>query len=152
MLTEKELKNYLAFQKLGTLGLDSTDYVIFGSGTMFALEIRPLDDLDDLDILVKSEVFEKLKSRGELKKSAFGDPVIRFEDGLIEVFANWQPNPHIYTFENLHKNSFKIGNYTFANIEDVLRWKKDKLHIKMIEEYLRHYEHLNRYHNRELKH
>ena len=57
-----KLQKHELFQKLETLNLDPKDYIIMGSGVMFALGIRPLKDLDDIDIWVNKKGWKQVRN------------------------------------------------------------------------------------------
>lgn len=62
-----DLSTHKIFQKLSKLGLNKNEYVIFGSGVMFALGIRSLDELDDIDLVVNSEGWNKIKNMASIE-------------------------------------------------------------------------------------
>lgn len=141
MLTEQELQNNDLFRKLDSLDLDPSQYVIMGSGIMFALGIRKLTDLDDIDILVTESGWEKVKSLAEIHHDdEWNCDHLYLFDEKIEIYNGWGPSKYIP--ENLIAESFKIGRYNFASLEDVIKWKKelgrdkDYKHIAMIMSFL----------------
>jgi len=149
MLTLDDIKNNSVFNKLDSLGLSFDEYVIMGSGIMFALGIRSLDELDDIDIYVTSSGWKKVKGLSEvIHDEEWNCDHIYLFDKQIEVYNGWGPS--IYDINELIKNAFKIGNYNFASIEDVIKWKKelardkDFKHIQQIMDFLKN-------NNREIK-
>ena len=142
MLNENDLKQSEIFKLLDSLNLSSDEYLIMGSGIMFALGIRPLKELNDLDLFVTDSAFAKVKDLGE----AFYDEVsdsyhINLFDNKIEIMDSWIPKDCLFT--DLYKNALHIGKYSFEGLDDVLKWKmtmgreKDIKHIEMINDYLR---------------
>lgn len=141
MLTEQELLNNELFKNLDSLELDPSEYVIMGSGIMFALGIRQLSDLDDIDILVTKSGWEKVKTLSKIHHDeGWNCDHIYLFDEKIEIYNGWGPS--VYIPEELISNSLKIGKYNFASIEDVIKWKrelgrdKDFKHISMIMSFL----------------
>lgn len=142
MITQQELQNNDLFRKLDSLDLDPSQYVIMGSGIMFALGIRQLTDLDDIDILVTESGWEKVKSLAEIHHDdEWNCDHLYLFDEKIEIYNGWGPSKYIP--ENLIAESLKIGRYNFASLEDVIKWKKelgrdkDYKHIAMIMNFLR---------------
>jgi hypothetical protein len=141
MLTEQDLKQNDFFKLLDSLKLQSKEYLIMGSGVMFALGIRPLEDLDDIDLLVSKSGWEKVKnlSKNIYDKEWDCKHLYLFDD-KIEIYNGWGPYEH--DFEALMSRSYRIGKYSFQSINDLLKWKtamgreKDQKHIQMINEYL----------------
>lgn len=141
MIDNKALiENYL-FKNLLSLNLSSDEYVIFGSGVMFALGIRPLDELDDIDILVNKNGWSKVKDLSKVihDETWHCDHIYLFDE-KIEVYNGWGPGR--YDPNEIIKNAILIGDIPFASIEDVVRWKKelarnkDYKHVAMIISYL----------------
>jgi ASC-1-like (ASCH) protein len=142
MLTQNDLKNNIVFNKLDSLGLSFSEYVIMGSGIMFALGIRSLDELDDIDIYVTPSGWEKVQGLSEvIHDEEWNCDHIYLFDNQVEVYNGWGPS--FYDIKELINNSYKVGNYNFASIEDVIKWKKelardkDFKHIQQITDYLK---------------
>jgi predicted nucleotidyltransferase len=136
------LKQHPLFQKLDSLNIPKNDYVIMGSGIMFALGIRELERLDDIDILVTQKGWDITKG---LSTTLYDDEwdceYLYLFDEQIEIWEGWGPGQYIS--EELIKSSITIDGYNFCNIDEVVRWKKevgrekDIKHIHMIENYLK---------------
>ena len=62
VVTESELENNEVFSKIKALKLEPDEFLIIGSGIMFALGIRSLDDIHDIDIIVNEKGWEKVKN------------------------------------------------------------------------------------------
>ena len=151
MLDENDLKNHEVFRLLDSLSISSNEYLIMSSGIMFVLGIRPMTELQDLDLFVTDEAFEKLKKFGDVKYDEEWDcNYIFLFDRKIEIWNGWGPgvcseaNKNLtYSFRDLYSRAQHIGKYPFEDILDVLEWKKaigkekDLEHIRMIEEYLK---------------
>ncbi len=136
-----EMKNNKIFLLLQSLPLELGEYAIFGSGIMFALGIRPLSDLHDLDIIVSKSGWEKVKGLG----SPYYEPVwkcnwLKLFEEQVEVSDGWGPGE--WNTENIISTSTVIGGFPFVNLENVVKWKrimgreKDIEHIKMIKAHL----------------
>jgi hypothetical protein len=119
-------------KQLDKLNLPKDKYAIFGSGV---LAIRNLRDTNDLDIIVKDDLFEELS----LKYSIIDNKKIIVGD--VEIFKDWKP-----WFDDVFKlinDSEIINNYPFVKLKYLLKWKKqvyrqkDLDDIKIIEDYLK---------------
>jgi hypothetical protein len=118
-----EMKNNKNFLLLQSLPLELGEYAIFGSGIMFALGIRPLSDLHDLDIIVSKSGWEKVKGLG----SPYYEPVwkcnwLKLFEEQVEVSDGWGPGE--WNTENIISTSTVIGGFPFVNLENVVKWKK----------------------------
>lgn len=120
--------------ELKRLKLPKDMFAIFGSGP---LAIRNLRENRDLDIIVKSELWDKLKDMHPLKKK----DVIKI--GNIEVYKDWKPC--FNDVDELIDNADIIEGLRFVNLKSVLKWKKfrnlekDKKDIGLIEDYENQY-------------
>ncbi len=142
MISYEELISHRLFQALELLNLPKNEYVIFGSGVMFALGIRPLDDLDDLDLLVTKTLWKQASHAHKIfHDDEWNANYIKLFDNQIEIWNKWGPG--IYDIDRLINNAVKIGDFNFASIEDTIRWKKEKNrtkdlnHIKLLNGYLK---------------
>lgn len=123
MLTEKELLKNNVFKRISYLPLDSDDYIIMGSGVMFALGLKKLDDIRDIDLLVTNNGWKKVKNLAKnYRNKALNFSHLYLLNKKIEIFNAWIPGDYIP--EELIKNAIKIGQFNFASIEDTIRWKK----------------------------
>ena len=142
IITEKDLNNNPIFKNFNTLSLQPDEYVIMGSGIMFALGIRDLSTLDDIDLLVTKKGWDKVKDLSDTKHNDdWGCNYVQLFDKTVEAFDLWGPGE--YNIDEIIKNAFKVGKYNFASPETIIRWKKemgrdkDFGHIKLIEDYLK---------------
>jgi len=141
-----DLKNNSIFKKLDSLNLNPDEYIIMGSGIMYALGIRDMEEINDIDILVSENEWEKVKNKGKLKYSKADDsPVISFMDDKLCIYIKWIPSEYTeYTFSKCSKRKQLIQGYPFQTIGDLLEWKikmgreKDNKHVVAIEKYLSH--------------
>ena len=125
----KNLKKMLL--ELDKLDLPRDKYAIFGSAPLAAHGIR---DVDDLDIIVKPELWQEL----EKKYPKLNEKEIKI--GNIEIFNSWKP-----WFDDVNKlidDSEIIDGYRFVKLKYVLGWKrtfgreKDQKDVKKIEDYM----------------
>jgi len=123
-------------EELKKLKLNIKDYAIFGSGP---LAIRGLRENDDIDIIVKENLWTELikKYKSEKKKGVREYFVIKI--GNIEIYQDWLP-----WFEDVNKlidSSEIIKGFPFVSLKYFLEWKKefgrekDLEDIKIIEKY-----------------
>lgn len=136
------LRDHEIFKLFLTLDLVIGEYAIFGSGVMFALGIRELSEIHDLDVVVTKEGWEKVKNLGK----PFYDPGwkcnwLKLLDSKIELSDGWGPGE--WNVDELVSTAIVSDGISFVNIENVVKWKKrmdrekDREHVKMIKEYLR---------------
>lgn len=118
--------------ELNKLNLPKDKFDIFGSGP---ISIRGLRKANDLDILVKPELWNELRKKYKIsddKKIIVGD---------IEIFNNWLP-----WFNDINKlidTADVFDGIRFVKLRYVVKWKKamnrekDKRDIKLIKEYIK---------------
>ena len=143
MKMKKEiLKNHPIFKKLDSLGLKNDEYIIMGSGIMYALGIRPIEEINDIDILVSEKGWTKVKRLGKIVHNHKNDTnSISFLKEKLSIYDEWEPKE--YRFKNVYKDVCFIEYYPFQSLKSLLIWKKqrrkekDKEHIKLIENYLK---------------
>ena len=125
------------FEKLKALRLPASEYVIFGSGPLFAHGL--LGEVRDIDVVARGPAWRRATELGQTLVGTEGDPVVRLEDGKIEVFGGWMG----WDIDALIDDAERIDRVPFARLEDVLAWKraygrpKDLDHVRLIERYLR---------------
>ncbi|HOV29861.1 MAG TPA: hypothetical protein PLD77_02200 [Candidatus Dojkabacteria bacterium] len=140
VVTESELENNEVFSKIKALKLEPDEFLIIGSGIMFALGIRSLDDIHDIDIIVNEKGWEKVKNLSKVYTNELGEKHLYLLGKRIEVWDT--KNSPKYDFNDLHKRAYFVGKYPFLSPEDTIRYKKrmrrkkDFKHIQMIEKYL----------------
>ena len=120
--------------ELKKLNLPRDKFAVFGSGP---LAIRGLRDNDDIDIIVKTDIFEDLAEKYPFKN----DKKNSIKIGNIEIFKDWLPwfnDPN-----HLVDCADKIKGIRFVKLEYVMQWKKamnrekDRKDIRLIEDYLK---------------
>jgi hypothetical protein len=90
MVAEIDLESSPTFSKLDSLGLSPDEYVIMGSGIMFALGIRPLAELGDIDVYVTLSGWEKVRGLAEIIHDAEWECDYLYLFGKqIEVYNGW---------------------------------------------------------------
>jgi hypothetical protein len=138
LLIDYNMKPHHLINKLLSLNLPSDDFAIFGSGPMFAHDIK---DMRDLDIIARGAAWEKAADLQKPVATKSGDgEVILFFDGQVELYNNWSPGE--WDLNALIEGAEIIEGIRFVQLTEVLKWKKlvnrekDQLHIRLIEEYL----------------
>jgi hypothetical protein len=126
----------LLLEELDKLNLPKDQYAIFGSGP---LGIRGLVESTDLDLVLTKELFDKLRKQYPVDRD------FSIKLGNLELFDRWTEDFN-YDANVLIKTADIIQGHRFVKLEYVLEWKKqyyekrhrdkDKVHIKLIEEYL----------------
>jgi len=118
-------------EELKKLNLPPDQYAVFGSGP---LAIRGLRENEDLDIIVKPELWEKLAKEHKPVKDCL------IVIGNIDILKHWKP--WFIEVNKLIDTADIIDGIRFVKLEYVLEWKKkrgkekDKKDIELIEEYL----------------
>ena len=125
----EEFKEYL--DELKKLNLPNDKYAVFGSGPLAIHKIR---DSDDIDIIVKEDLWNKLIK----KYPQENDKLIKI--GSVEIYKNWLPWFKDVNF--LIDDADIFENIRFVKLKYVLEWKKaygrekDKRDVKLIEKYI----------------
>ena len=128
----------ILLKELDKLNLPKGSYVIIGSGPMW---IRGIREIGDLDILIRKDIFNKLKASDNLDTSKHEYGHLMF--GEIELAFTWQDSEEkaikiIWDAEIIH-------DYPFAKLEYIIERKKEKNRekdqkdIKLILEYLKNH-------------
>jgi len=118
--------------ELKKLNLPSDQFAIFGSGP---LAVRNIRDVDDLDVIVKPDLWKELCKKHENENNK----VIHI--GRIDLFRQWIP-----WFDDIIPvidSADIIDGIRYVNLEYLLKWKKamnrekDQKDIKLINEFLK---------------
>ncbi|GAA5085712.1 hypothetical protein HNP84_010213 [Thermocatellispora tengchongensis] len=126
-------------RKLLSLDLPAEDYVIAGSGPLFAHGIK--NGLGDLDVVARGRAWQKATTFAPPEPAPFWtgvDRVLLF-DGEIEIFNGWFPE--LGTVDELISRSDLIDGLRYESLHDVVRWKrtldrqKDRDDIKLIDQH-----------------
>ncbi|PLW80083.1 hypothetical protein C0585_04155 [Candidatus Woesearchaeota archaeon] len=104
-------------EKLKKLNLPVNSFAIFGSGQLC---IRNLIPWRDIDIIAKKDLWDELSKK-------YGDKGHKIEIGDIEIFYDW---PGFDNIDKLIDTADFIEGLPFVNIENVLKWKKERNHLK----------------------
>lgn len=120
--------------RLASLGIDSAEPVIVGSGILDVVGIRPSNDID---LLVSKETFYKIANSGhEISQRPDGSEKIEVDD--IELMHDWYGKK----VSDAAIKTTVIDGIKFMSIEEVRRWKalldrsKDQVDILLIDKYL----------------
>jgi len=134
-----KLKDNDIVKKLIFLGIPTELYAVFGSGPMFAHEIRSLEDLSDLDIVIMPGAWNYLDFDKAKMDDVWGCNKLILEDGEIEIHDGWGPGE--WDIEALIREAEIIDDIPFVQLKKVLEWKKmmgrdkDIEHTKQIEKF-----------------
>ena len=128
-------------KKLNKYSLNSNNSVVVGSGILNALKLR---EINDIDILVEPETYNRLLKLPEFKiKNTSGLDMLTSD--IFEIGTTLNVGNHSYNFEELFKNSIVIDKVRYITLEFLLDIKKqwlrdkDKKDIEIIEKYLKHH-------------
>jgi hypothetical protein len=122
--------NYL--EQLKRLNLPKDKFAIFGSGP---LAVRGIRKSDDIDIIVKKELWHKLSE----KYNKTNEEIIKI--GNIEIYKEWKP--WVKDNDDLIDSADVFDEIRFVKLEDVLGWKKkynrpkDLKDIELIENFMK---------------
>ncbi|MBU4162487.1 hypothetical protein KJ859_02815 [Patescibacteria group bacterium] len=126
--------------ELKKLNLPKDKFAIFGSGP---LAINGIRDSEDIDIIVKSDVWDELAKKypKELEKEySHLEKGKLIKIGEIEIYKNWEP-----WFDDVNlliDDSDIFEGIRFVKLNYVLEWKKkygrekDQKDVQLIEEYM----------------
>ena len=116
-------------KKLDSLNLDKNRYCIISGGVMLLYNLKPTTE--DIDIKVRPDYFEELKSKYEFKKSPKYDYLYELNDKTEVAVLDYNDDDIII-----------IDGYPVESLELQLKWMleqnrpKDQEKIKIIEDYL----------------
>ena len=117
-------------KELKELKLPKDKFAVFGSGP---LAIRGLRENEDIDIILKKDIYNDLKSKYPSNEKG------GLQIGQIEVYDRWQFGEDV---NQLIDSADIIEGIRFVKLEHVLEWKKKRMKekdikdIKLIEKYL----------------
>lgn len=129
--------------KLATLGLNSRNSVVIGSGILNALGIRKSNDID---VVVDEAMYTRLRGDGRFREEQhYGRSVL--VDDSFEVGTSWGVLEKDQTLSDLIKRSAIIDDVRYMTLDFLLAVKKSWLQdddvrqmdiddVKLIEEYL----------------
>jgi hypothetical protein len=123
-------------EELKKLNLPVGKYAIFGSGPV---AIRNIRESNDLDIIVKKDLWTKLLNR---YKKYYNPARKRIELNNIEIYLDWL---NITTDLNeIIDSAYIIDGFPYAQLKYVIEWKKssqrekDIEDLKLIDKYLKY--------------
>jgi len=128
---------------LQSIGLNSNNSVVIGSGILGALGIRKSNDID---LVVTQEKYDLLKKSGNFEVKEKRGKEILAKD-LYEVMTGWDVLDKNYKFEDFLNESTIINGARYMSLDLLYRVKKSWLDdadvrpkdisdVKLIEEYL----------------
>ena len=116
-------------KKLDSLNLDKNRYCIISGGVMLLYNLKPTTE--DIDIKIRPDYFEELKSKYEFKKSPKYDYLYELNDKTEVAVLDYNDDDIII-----------VDGYPVESLELQLKWMleqnrpKDQEKIKIIEDYL----------------
>jgi hypothetical protein len=138
VLYENRLIRHLV-ELMARLDLDRRDFVIFGSGPLFAHGLR--QNISDLDIVARGAVWQRVSEHGlPATGTVNGAPLALFWDGKVQFSQGWISDN--WDVDTLIDSAEIIHGLPFARLVDVLKYKqalrrpKDLQDIGHIEELL----------------
>jgi len=129
--------------KLATLGLNSHNSVVIGSGILNALGVRKSNDID---VVVDKATYTRLKDGGHFQEEQhYGRSVL--VDDSFEVNTHWGVLGKDQTLGDLARQSITLDDVRYITLDFLLAVKKSWLldddvrqkdidDVKLIEEYL----------------
>jgi hypothetical protein len=119
-LYENRLIRYLV-ELMAKLGLERRDFVIFGSGPLFAHGLR--QNLSDLDIVARGAVWQRVSEHGLPATGTInGAPLALFWDGQVQFSRGWISDD--WDADTLIDSAEHIHGLPFARLADVLEYKQ----------------------------
>ena len=123
-MNKKEFK-----EKLDSLNLDKNRYCIISGGVMLLYDLKP--STEDIDIKIRPDYFEELKSKYSFKKSPKYDYLYELDDSTEVAVKD-------YKSEDVRI----VDGYPVESLELQLKWmlehnrEKDKEKVQIIQNYL----------------
>ncbi len=86
------------------------------------MALAGIREANDIDLLVSSEVFERLHRAGwqALHKGPNDDPLVQ---DVFEVHDHWGFSAYNPTLKHLLRNANVVDGIPFASLEEVRKWK-----------------------------
>lgn len=127
------------YQKVKSLKLPKDKYVVFAGSALEGYGIRKSKDID---IVVTKDVYQKLKNK-EWKEvvEPSGHKVLK--KGIFGIGNNFHYNGYRTSTENLIKTANIIKGVPFADLKEVIKFKKvanrdkDKKDVELINQHLK---------------
>jgi hypothetical protein len=130
------------FEEVEKLNFPKDEFMVLGSGILGALGIR---EIGDIDLLIKPELFEKLKQNGWKYEviEINGKPRDMISKGLVQAFKDfwWEegefgPEEGIARAEKIN-GIFFIPLKTLLEVKKAMGREKDIKDVALMEEYLK---------------
>jgi len=124
------------FEEVRNLDFPDGQYVVVGSGPMAA---HGLKEIQDVDIVVTSELFEKCKQEGwEQVSWTYPERLgqVYLKRGLVELYLDVSCGDFNPTLEELLQRTEYVEGIPFAALADILQFKKAYGRSKHLEDVL----------------
>lgn len=121
------------------LGLNSSEYIVIGSGILGILDIR---EVNDIDLVVSKNVFQKYEQSNQWTKKHFEDGTYYLLNDLYEIGLDWDSQNAMPNLLELKNDQLVIRGIPFISLQKLKSWKlkkgreKDLIDIKLIDRYL----------------
>src|ERR1700761_7768417 len=115
MLDLKEIINAVR-----SLRMPANQFAIAGSSVLVAHNIVPF--ARDVDIVAYGAAWEIVSEGRVIRRAQFGDDVVSFRDGMIEVYSGWSSMG--WRAQELVAEADIFDCYRFVKIEPVLESKR----------------------------
>jgi len=125
--------------RVKSLGFQSSDYIVVGSGVMCALDIR---GAEDLDLVVSTEIFRKYENDDTWEHKYFEDGNFWLTKDDFEIGPDWGGVDNKPNLADLKRSELMIEGVPFASLDRVLQWKlkkarpKDLKDAELIKQYM----------------
>lgn len=104
-------------EKLAELELPHGSYIVVGSGILGALGIR---ESNDIDLVVSSEVFQRLGAEG-WEQGRWGNDIVHKKD-IFDVCDRWYGQ----SVDDLLRHAQVLGGIPYMSLSNVYDWKKNR--------------------------
>jgi hypothetical protein len=120
--------------RLRDLGLPAGHFAVFGSGPLLVRGI--IDDVGDLDVLVKRTAWERVGRMGTLVEIEEGVMIVSLDDGALTFGRSWAYGD--FDIDELIDTADVIEGLPFVRLEHVIAFKqaanrpKDREHLTLL--------------------
>ena len=131
-------------KRLLSLGLNSNNSIVIGSGILNVLGIRKSNDID---IVVDENIFTQLKNISGFKYSEhMNGKICKLSNSRIEIVSGWEVLGKFHRFKDFQDKSIIIDGVRYITLDFIYKakksWLKEKAQrpkdvedLKLIEEY-----------------
>ncbi|MBT8246726.1 MAG: hypothetical protein KJN73_02860 [Acidimicrobiia bacterium] len=122
------------FDHVRSLDLPAGDYAVFGSGPLIVRGI--VEATNDLDIICRSEAWERVREVGEISSFDDGNECVNLLDGRITFGVTWKYGA--FDLDELIDTAEIIEGLPFVQLEHVVAYKeaadrpKDRKHLEQL--------------------